>query len=65
MLDDFDGILRQADSLCDNAIDALQQTAESLTQRNITQFSSCTDSFTEQCSDKEGTAHHTPPADIL
>lgn len=46
-------------------MDALQQTAESLTQRNITQFSSCTNSFTEQCSDEKGSASHAPPADNL
>jgi len=65
MLDDVGGSLRQAGSVCADAMDALQQTAESLTQRNITQLSSCTNSFTEQCSDEKGTASHAPPADIL
>ena len=44
-------------------MDELQQTAERLTHRNITQFSSCTNSFTEHCSDEEGTASHAPPVD--
>ena len=71
MVDDVDSnshrnpVNTVTDPVCANAIHALQQTAESLTQRYVTQFSSCTYSFTEQCSDEKGTASHAPPADTL